>query len=77
MKSDIFKITVTACPDDGLDTLDGEQMLTFYRILERLYPEAEITVGITSGSGRISAEDGDRKDHELLLKVIKEHGDWF
>ena len=77
MKSDIFKITVTACPDDGLGTLDGERMLTLYKTLERLYPGAEITVGITSGSRRVYAEDGDSKDHDLLLKVIEEHGDWI
>lgn len=77
MKSDIFKITVTACPDDELDTPNGERMLTLYRTLERLYPDAEITVGITSGSGRVCAEDGDSRDHDLLLKVIEEHGDWI
>lgn len=77
MKSDIFKITVTACPDDDLDTLDGEQMLTLYKALVCQYPDAEIIVGITNRSGCASADGGDDMDHELFWKVIEAHGDWI
>lgn len=74
MKSDITRITVTTCPDDYLDTLDGERMLTLYRALVCLYPDAEITVGITSDMGCVYADGGDDMDNELLLKVIEVHG---
>ena len=77
MKSDIFKIIVTACPDKGVGEIDGEQMLALFRELERLYPDAEITVGITTGNGLISVEDGDDKDHRQLLKISEEHGNWY
>jgi hypothetical protein len=78
MKSDITKITVTKCPDDYLDdTLNGEQMLTLYRALICLYPDAEITVGITSGMSCAYADGGDDMDNELFLKVIEVHGGWI
>jgi hypothetical protein len=77
MKSDITKITVTNCPDYSLDTLGGEQMLSLYRALECLYPDAEITVGVTSGMGCVYADGGDDMDNELLLKVIEAHGAWI
>jgi hypothetical protein len=52
-------------------------MLTLYRELVSLYPDAEITVGITNGSGCASADGADDMDHEMFSKVVEEHSGWI